>query len=217
MKTSVSIGAKTVNTLKDTTPNSNGSEMLEKKEFVLQLLKGKSFKFEMWATVILLMFLFYIRKWNQRYLSFEVDDMQPDSEETKQAYEKRAQLKLIRCHESKKEFTEYDSDNEVNSGISSKEKKQKEQLKERQQSYDVLMRRLKSGLPIIYFESYSFLSSSQAFFALVIVCQIIQAMGFNGMIDIPSLFMILLLFAIYTYRKNFPVYYAQATMAFIYW
>ena len=36
------------------------------------------------------------------------------------------------------------------------------------------------------------------------VCQLIQSMGYNGLYDIPSLLMILGLFAFYTLRKSNP-------------
>jgi len=48
------------------------------------------------------------------------------------------------------------------------------------------------------------------------ICQVIQSLGYNGLIDIPQLLMILALFAFYEYRKTSPLVYNYFIMVFIY-
>ena len=44
-----------------------------------------------------------------------------------------------------------------------------------------------------------------------------QSMGFNGLFDIPQLFMILLVIASYAFRKVFPIGYAKFNVFLVYY
>jgi hypothetical protein len=81
-----------------------------------------------------------------------------------------------------------------------------------QQELDALMQRnyrremaeLSRRFPKNFLDCRWFQSKSDAFFIATMVCQLIQSMGYNGLYDIPSLLMILGLFAFYTLRKSNP-------------
>ena len=51
---------------------------------------------------------------------------------------------------------------------------------------------------------------------LTLVFQLFEAMAFNSCSDIPALFMILLLFAFYAYRKKYSIIYREYSFFVIY-
>lgn len=54
-------------------------------------------------------------------------------------------------------------------------------------------------------------------FLLTMLCQLFQSMGYNVLFDIPQLFMILAMFALFSYRKSIPQSYHMMMMFFIYY
>lgn len=51
---------------------------------------------------------------------------------------------------------------------------------------------------------------------LTLLFQLFEAMAFNSCSDIPALFMILLLFAFYAYRKKYSIVYREYSFFVIY-
>lgn len=61
-----------------------------------------------------------------------------------------------------------------------------------------------------------FISMNKVFFIALIICQLIQSMTFNGALDIPTLFLILLMFSCFAFRMNFVRFYGLFTMFLVY-
>jgi hypothetical protein len=61
--------------------------------------------------------------------------------------------------------------------------------------------------PMNYIDSYYFNKWNKIFFLTLIIFQLLQSMGFNGLFDLPQLFMILLLMAFFSFRKSYKVEY----------
>ena len=61
-----------------------------------------------------------------------------------------------------------------------------------------------------YIDCYYFNKWNKIFYLTLIVFQLLQSMGFNGLFDLPQLFMILLLMAFFSFRKSYKVEYGMA-------
>jgi hypothetical protein len=56
----------------------------------------------------------------------------------------------------------------------------------------------------LYFGCHHFGTFDQIFFLVLLLSMIFQAMCYNGLIDIPALFSIIILASLFAFRKNFP-------------
>jgi len=61
-----------------------------------------------------------------------------------------------------------------------------------------------------------FVRLSNVFYLLIVVFQLLQSMGLNALFDLPQLFMILLLVALFPFRKLWPVAYGLCNI-FLTW
>ena len=52
---------------------------------------------------------------------------------------------------------------------------------------------------------------------LLIVFQIMESMGFNGLFDLPQLFMILMLMSVFIFRESIKVKYAYMVLFLTYY
>lgn len=80
-----------------------------------------------------------------------------------------------------------------------------------------MMIKLKVELPLVYFDCFFFQNWKAAFFVVSVIAQIISAMSFNALIDLPALIMILLMAAVFSYRNYFEISYARFRMFFVYY
>lgn len=98
-----------------------------------------------------------------------------------------------------------------------KENSKEDQDRLIQEKYEQEMAELSRKFPKNYMDCRYFAKWNKAFFVLTLVFQLMQSMGYNGLYDIPQLFMILILFSFFAYRKSAPRAYACFTLFFIYY
>lgn len=72
-------------------------------------------------------------------------------------------------------------------------------------------------VPRNYMDCYYYAKWNKVLFLLLLLVQLMQAMGFNGLFDIPALCLMLVFFSFYAYRKSFPIFFAQFTIFFSYY
>ena len=68
-----------------------------------------------------------------------------------------------------------------------------------------------------YLGCYYFQSLNKIIYLLLIVLQVMHSMSFNGLFDIPQLFLIITLASLYAYRKEMPVVYGFLTFGIAYY
>lgn len=68
-----------------------------------------------------------------------------------------------------------------------------------------------SEIPRNYLDSRWFERLNKITFGLLVISQLMQAMAFEGLINISSVLCFLLLQTIYQFRKEFGVFYASVT------
>lgn len=78
------------------------------------------------------------------------------------------------------------------------------------------MKALCKGVKKIFVDSDHFYRYNQKFFIGLILFELFQAMVFNSCSDIPTLFMLLALFASYAYRKVYTRAFLQYTFLLVY-
>ena len=78
------------------------------------------------------------------------------------------------------------------------------------------LKMLKKKVRVNYVDSDQFYQLNRKFFMPTLMFQLFEAMAFNSCSDIPALFMILLLFAFYAYRKQYSVAYREYSFFVIY-
>jgi len=57
----------------------------------------------------------------------------------------------------------------------------------------------------LFIDSDTFYKTNRLYFVTLILFELFQAMVFNSCSDIPTLFMLLLVFALYAFRKDYTV------------
>lgn len=68
----------------------------------------------------------------------------------------------------------------------------------------------------VFLDSDHFYRQNQKFFVSIILFELLQSMAFNACSDIPALFMLLILFAFYAYRKVYTRAFLQYTFLLVY-
>jgi hypothetical protein len=111
-------------------------------------------------------------------------------------------FELSRMYAAKDEEKQGDETTTVEPTKQQQEQRELDALMQR--NYRREMAELSRRFPKNFLDCRWFQSKSDAFFIATMVCQLIQSMGYNGLYDIPSLLMILGLFAFYTLRKSNP-------------
>lgn len=81
--------------------------------------------------------------------------------------------------------------------------------------YEREMANLAMKFPKNYMDCRWFSKLNKSLFLFTMFCQLFQSMGYNGLYDIPQLFMILAMFALFSYRKSMPKGYAVLMMTFV--
>ena len=87
------------------------------------------------------------------------------------------------------------------------QKSEKENEKDKKGQYKKEMEELTKSIRMNFVDCYYFNKCNKMFGTLMILFQLMQSMGFNGLFDLPSVFMILLSFAFIAFRKSFKVWY----------
>ena len=86
-------------------------------------------------------------------------------------------------------------------------KEERAQEEQRKGEIELRFKSIQKELPVNFLDSHHFYSWNPVFFVLSMILTLFQAMVNNSASDIPSLFFILILFATYTFRKQFTKYY----------
>lgn len=96
-----------------------------------------------------------------------------------------------------------EEDEKVTVGTNQKETKEEaERQEEAKIKTTEKMKRLKKEIPRCYVDSYFFYGMNQFFFVVSLLFTLFQAMTFNSCSDIPTLFLVLMIFATYAYRRT---------------
>lgn len=127
---------------------------------------------------------------------------------------------LIKNYEQQVEEEEAIQPQEEDLGIgttSAEKRQQQEEQRERVLNYVREMTDLQKKQRRLYLECQFVIRNNQLFFLLVIVFQLLQSMGFNGVFDLPTLFMILVLKSLYAFRKSYFVFYQTFSLFVLYY
>jgi hypothetical protein len=133
---------------------------------------------------------------------------------------------MIKNYEIRKQVVE-DSDSEDENaqkkvkGIgvrnTKREKSEEEKMREDKQVYKDLMKALISETRFNYLGCNFFQRQNKILYLGLVICQLAQTMVFNGLFDIPQLFILLALSSWYAYRRTFPVAYGLVVFFLVYY
>lgn len=84
--------------------------------------------------------------------------------------------------------------------------------KEEAEKFESVQKKVKKS----FLDSDNFYKNNRIFFITLILFELFQAMVFNSCSDIPTLFMLLLVFAMYAFRKDYTVAFLQYTFFVVY-
>lgn len=189
---------------------------LEPADLKIELVKSGSFGFETVAFIVLLLYLYLLGGWNKALTEFT----QTDDAESRELLQKM--LVVARYSHLAEKYTKYDSDAEVQASMglgseSFEQKSVRQRKKQARKDYMKIADRVRASLPTLYFDCYSFATYNKLFFLLILLMTLVQAVTYNGLIDIPSLFLILAFMALYAFRSSYFSFYMHFTMFFVYY
>mmetsp|Transcript_34734 Transcript_34734/g.53327 ORF Transcript_34734/g.53327 Transcript_34734/m.53327 type:complete len:447 (-) Transcript_34734:8731-10071(-) len=113
-------------------------------------------------------------------------------------------LIMIKNYELSQIYESDDDQEEFRVG-NSQDYKEKLLEQEQKEAYRKEMLKLRSSMPINFMGCRYFYKFNKTLYLLIILFQLLQTMGFNGLFDIPQLFLILLMLAFYAFRKSYYV------------
>ena len=76
--------------------------------------------------------------------------------------------------------------------------------------------KIRKSVKKVFIDSDHFYNFNRIFFVMIILFELFQAMIFNSCSDIPTLFMLLVMFAFYAYRKVYTKSFLQYTFFVVY-
>lgn len=89
----------------------------------------------------------------------------------------------------------------------------KEAREENKKKIDTIVKNMKKN----YMECHWFASLNMVFFLVIILAQLLQSMSFNGILDIPTLLLIIFMNAFFGFRKSYATFYARFTFFFVFY
>mmetsp|Transcript_21580 Transcript_21580/g.33239 ORF Transcript_21580/g.33239 Transcript_21580/m.33239 type:complete len:491 (-) Transcript_21580:2754-4226(-) len=95
-------------------------------------------------------------------------------------------------------------------------KQEREAKAEKEAQEHIRLQQLEKKIRKNFVDCEWFYNKNQMFFGLALLFQLFEAMSYNSCSDIPSLFMILLLFAFYAVRKKYSVAYRKYSFFVVY-
>ena len=181
------------------TPNSDG-------QYTYSVSMAYSFGFEAFLVVMMLTFIEFLYDIHKRYSHLT-------HEKTIRNLNILAKY-MTEKHEREEEEMQNGEMSALATGNKNRDEIDKEKEKERELENE--MNEIKKGVKKIFLNSDHFFSFNQVFFVLLILFTLLQAMMFNSCSDIPSLFMLLVMFATYALRKNFTTQFLKYTFFVVY-
>jgi hypothetical protein len=140
----------------------------------------------------------------------------------KKNYGKIIILKNYEVQRLKRDIDDEDEVEEVKTGKREKRKvsdmQSEEELKKKQTiKYKEIMAKIEKQLPKCYINCDHFRGLNKVVFLWLIIFQLMQTMGFNGVFDLPQLVAILFIVGFYAYRNAFPIFFALLNFGLCYY
>lgn len=160
------------------TPKRAGADLLLATEniYTLKLILSKSFYFEAVLAILQLVSLTKISSWRRKLNAFDSDEvLMRTGEQTITAGQMlRTRMFIVKTHELKEKYTGYDSDNKLaQESLSRKSRSAAKENRLHRENYKGLIKRIKEGVPRLYFDSFSWQNWSPYAYLLIIVFQLL--------------------------------------------